>query len=105
MSRRYDIIGSIAATGSTFATGSITVTATATKIPTTNLDNRKAIIVRNMDSSNRVYLGNSGVTASTGFPLIPLEALPFDLSEGAQLYGICDTGQTVEVRYLEVDNG
>ena len=104
MGRRYDIIGVTDATGSAFATTAVTVTATATKLPTTNLDNRKAISVRNFDASNKVYLGNANVTTATGYPLLPYESLPFDMSQGAQLYGICETGQTADVRVMEVNN-
>lgn len=103
--RRRDTHGIMDATGRVFTTGAISVTDTATEIPTLTLENRKAIIIRNWDTDNYVYVGGSGITASTGFPLLPKESLPFDLSDGAQLYGICETGLTAEVRYLEIDNG
>ena len=106
MSRRWDIIGSIAATGSTFVTSVVSVTSTSpVKIPTTNLSNRKAIMIRNCSSGDKLYLGGSGVTTANGFWLNPNETLPFDMSEGAQLYGIADTGITIEVRTIEIDNG
>ena len=104
MGRRTDIIGVTDATGSVFANEAVTVTDTATKLPTTNLENRKAITVFNNSNTNRVYLGGSGVTVATGYPLLPYQGLPWDLSSGAQLYGICDTGKTADVRVCEVDN-
>ena len=103
MSRRYDVIGTIDATGVNIAHGAVSVTTTATKIPTTNLANRKAIVVRNCHATEKLYLGGSGVTTANGYWLNPTESLSFDLSAGAQLYGICATG-TVEVRYIELDN-
>lgn len=104
MARRTDIFGVVDATGSIFAYGAITVTDAATKIPTTNLDNRKAITIFNNSSSETVYIGGSSVTTSTGYPLLPYQGLPFDLGSGGQLYGICNTGKTASVRYLEIDN-
>lgn len=104
MSRRFDIIGSLDATGSGFAHGAVTVAITATKIPTTNMGNRKAIIIRNCSDSAKLYIGGADVTTANGFWLHPNETLPFDLSSGAQIYGICEAG-TIEIRYLEIDNG
>ena len=105
MARRFDVMGVLDATGMNFIVTKITVTATATKLPTTNLPNRKAISVRNNSASVTLYIGGSGVTVATGYPILPYESLPFDMSTGAQLYGICDAGQTVDVRVIEVDNG
>ena len=104
MGRRRDIIGVTDATGSDLAFGAVTVTATATAIPTTPMNNRKAISVRNWDSSNTVYIGTSTVTTATGYPLQPYESFPFDVSQGLALYGICDTGLTAEIRYVEINN-
>lgn len=104
MARRRDIIGVTDATGAVFANEAVTVTDTATALPTTNLSNRKAITVFNNSNLNRVYLGGSGVTTANGYPLLPYQGLPLDLSDGAQLYGICDTGKTADCRVLEVDN-
>jgi len=106
MSRRRDIIGVLDSTGLDFTTGSVTVTTTATAIPTTPMSNRKAITVFNMSQSagEIVYLGNSSVTTATGYPLQPYQGLPFDLGSGAKLYGIVASG-TIEVRTMEIDNG
>lgn len=101
--RRTDIIGILDATGAGFAYGAISVGTSATAIPTANMGNRKAIIVRNNSNSVKVFVGDSNVTTGTGFPLLPSESMPFDLSSGANIYGIVSAG-TAEVRYLEVDN-
>lgn len=107
MARRSDCFGIVDATGTNFTTGAITITDTATKIPTTNIDNRKAISVFNMsqNADEIIYLGGAGVTTATGYPLQPSQGLPFDLSSGASLYGIVATGQSVNLRYIEIDNG
>lgn len=104
MGRRSDIIGVTDATGSTFQATAVTVTDVATKLPTVNLDNRKAITVFNASNTNWLYLGNSDVTTATGYPVLPYQGLPFDMCAGAQLYGICETGKTATIKVLEVDN-
>jgi len=104
MGRRTDIIGVTDATGSVFATEAVTVSDTATKLPTTILSNRKAISVFNMSATETVYLGNADVTTANGYPLVTWQGLPWNLGSGAQLYGICAAGKTAEVRVLEIDN-
>lgn len=105
MGRRSDIFGVTDCTGTIFSHNAVTVTATATKLPSTNLTNRKAITLFNMSETDIVYLGNSDVTTANGYPLERRQGLPLDLSTGAQIYGICESGKTAEVRVLEVDNG
>lgn len=105
MARRRDIIGVLDATGSKFEVGYVTVTDIPVRIPDHNLRNRKAITLFNNDFNNIVKIGNSNVTFALGYPLLPKQGLPFDLGDGAQIYGICDTGKTADVNYLEVDNG
>ncbi len=102
--RRTDIIGTLDATGSEFVTGSITVTDVATRIPTTNMNNRKAISVTNYSGTNWIFIGGIGVTTATGYPIQPYQGIPFDLGSGAYLYAICETGKTADVRFLEIDN-
>lgn len=104
MARNFNIIGILDATGSGFTVNAVSVTATATKLPTTNLDNRKAMIIRNFSKDNIIYIGDSAVTTTTGFPILPYESIPFDINAGANLYAICETGLTADVRTLEVDN-
>ena len=103
MARRRDIIGVLDATGSGFITNSVTVTTTATPLPTTTLKNRKAISIRNYSSSVNIFVGDSGVTAASGYPVLPYESLPFNMSDGANLYAITESG-SADVRVIEVDN-
>jgi len=105
VSRRTDIIGVIDPTGTVIVTGTITVTSTATKIPAYNCADRKAISIRNWSDTEIVYIGGAGVTVATGFPILPKESLPLDAGAGVQAYGICNTGKSAEIRYIEIDNG
>jgi len=104
MARRYDIIGSLDVTGSGFKTQAVTVGNTATALPTTPLANRKSIAVRNNSGTVTIYVGGSDVTTANGYPVLPYEGLPFNMSSGALLYGITASG-TADVRVLEIDNG
>jgi len=86
-----------------FKTTAVTVTTTPTALPTTPLENRRALIVYN-NSSSTIYLGGGSVTASNG---LPLEASsyspPFDAGVRMTLYGIVSSG-TANVRVLEISN-
>jgi len=103
--RRFDVMGVLDATGKTIKTSVITVTAVAALIPTENLKNRKALSIRNWSDTETVYIGTDSVTVVTGYPILPKEPFPLDLGSGSNVYAICDTGQTAEVRIIEVDNG
>lgn len=61
---------------------------------------RYSLIIRNLDTTNTVYLGAASVTASTGFPLKAGETITLDRNDAA-IYGICDTGLTAIVAYFE----
>lgn len=81
----------------------VSVTTSATRLDTGAANNPQgsAIGVYNNGAST-VYLGGSGVTTATGFPLAAGTSLSVDLKEsGDVLYGIVVSG-TVEVRTLEV---
>lgn len=73
-----------------------TVTTTATLIDTSLATGREAALLRN-NGAVTVYLGGSGVTTSTGFPLAAGESLT--LPRGASVYGIVASG-TCNVRSL-----
>jgi hypothetical protein len=61
---------------------------------------RYSIAIRNTDTTNTVYLGASGVTSSTGFPLKAGETFVMDRNYAA-IYGICAAGLTATVAYFE----
>ena len=60
------------------------------------------VAVQNL-GPNPVYLGGSGVAAAEGFKLpagTPEVTLPIGLAAFESVYGICDSGQTAEIRVL-----
>lgn len=80
--------------------GTRTVTSSATAIPATAANDRKALILRN-NGANEVYLGDANVTTSSGFPLKPGEIIALDVSKEVVVYGI--TAATSEnVRFMEL---
>jgi hypothetical protein len=79
--------------------GTVTVTTSATAIPTTALAGRRVIIIVNISSGN-IFLGNSSVTTANGYQLYTQQAISMDVSDAVTVYGIVAAG-TGEVRYLE----
>lgn len=84
-------------------TQAITVTDSPTKIPTTALANRNSISVRVWGSST-VYFGDTSVDVSNGYPKLYSEEIILDIKDNAsvELWAVCDTGQSCEVRIMEV---
>ena len=79
----------------------VSVANTATLIKATN-SSRKKIMIFNNDTSKTVYLGQSGVTTSTGMPVPPqsvfIDEMPY--VGVVAIYGIVSTG-TADVRVQE----
>lgn len=92
------------ASGGVATHGAVTVTDAATKIPPSNLRYRRAIAIRNESMSANIWIGNSDVTIGNGWRIGPYETQPLDCNMNLQWYGICETGQTAEIRYLEIIN-
>ncbi len=103
MGRRRDIIGVIETTGNELKTTKVSVSATATALPTAPMENRKAIVIRNYSNTNTIFIGSLAVTTD-GYPVLPYESLPLTMSDGATIYAICEAGKTADVRVLEVNN-
>lgn len=82
---------------------SIIVTDVPTKLPTTSLTNRNALSMR-VWGANTVYFGLSSVTSSTGYPKRQYEEMVLDIKDNSNvdMYGVCATGLTCEVRILEL---
>lgn len=82
----------------------VTVSNTATPIPSANLAGRKSLIIKNLDSSKIVYLGSATVTADEnstgGHPLAYYENFVGDIGEDTIVYGIVVTG-TAKVSIVE----
>ena len=75
-----------------------TVGASATKVPATALDYRRAILVQNNHATQTVYLGTSTVTADTaatgGYQLGPSDSVTFTLDGSADLWAIASGSST-----------
>jgi hypothetical protein len=80
--------------------GSKTITDTATKILDAN-DVYRPVFIQIM-GNHTVYLGDtSDVATSTGFPVVKhADAITGQLAPGQELWGICASGQTEDLRYF-----
>jgi hypothetical protein len=71
----------------------------------TNRTDRRALIIQNADNSNTVWIGGTHLmTISGGLELLPKQVIVFDNYQGNMnnIYGICDTGKTANIRVGEV---
>lgn len=88
-----------------FKSTTLNVTTTATALPSTNLTNRRSLIIYN-NSSNTVYLGNSSVTISGSTQGLPVPANSYgptlDAGSNMVLYGIA--GGTSSVTVMEMSH-
>lgn len=88
--------------GSALATA-VTVTTSATALPTTALTNRRSLVVYN-NSSVTVFIGGSSVTTSNGMPIAAGTYSPaIDASPGLVIYGIV-ASSTADMRVLELSD-
>lgn len=79
----------------------VTVTDTATLLASADPANRPVWI--QIIGNNTVYLGDSTVTSSNGFPVVKHAApIQGQLGPGQALYGICSSGQSEQVRIFTV---
>ena len=79
----------------------ITVTTSATPLPESPLEYRRAIVIHN-NSASTIYLGGSTVTVLTGLPLSAGEKIAFDIqgNSNVQIYAVAST--SVNVRIMEL---
>jgi hypothetical protein len=84
-------------------TTAVTVSASATPLPATSLENRRSVSVYN-NSSQTLYVGGANVTTSNGVP-VPASSYSniFDAGEHMILYGVV-ASSTADIRVLEVSN-
>lgn len=80
----------------------ITVTTSATALPTTALKGRESISIRNKDSATTtIFIGGSDVTAANGYPLdSTTPAISIDINDSVVIYGITSSG-TADARIIE----
>jgi hypothetical protein len=86
-------------------TTAVTVTTSLTKLPNYGvLDNRRAVIVFNNDTSNTLYIGGSDVTSANGTPVLAQTYSPvIDAGIYMLLYGVTSSS-TVDARVMEISN-
>jgi len=77
----------------------VTVGVTATPLPATALKDRRLLIVEN-NSGVTIYLGDSTVTPTNGFPLANGTSFSINLDEKVTLYGIEAVGDR-DIRVFE----
>jgi hypothetical protein len=84
-------------------TSVITVTDSPTKIPETALTGRNTLSVR-VWGTNTIYVGGSTVSTTIGYPKRQYEEISMDIKGDAsvELYAICASGLTCEIRVLEI---
>lgn len=81
----------------------MTITDVAQALPLSPLTDRNTISVRVMGDKT-VYFGSSAVTSALGYPKFQFEEIFMDIKDNpsVQLYAICATGETCEVRIMEI---
>jgi hypothetical protein len=101
---KVQLSGTNLALHQTIVTGAKTIVSTAAEIfaGASRLDNRHAMVVTNT-GADIVYIGDSGVTASNGFPLFPQDTLriEFDPTSSVGVFA-CTSGTNVQVRVVEL---
>ncbi len=98
-----ELTGSNATIDSAPVVGIKTVTTTAAELfaGASRLANRYAMIVYN-ESSEPVYWGSSGVTAATGFPLLPQDSVVFQFNPSVATAIYFIAGSNAAVRVVEL---
>lgn len=80
---------------------SISVTTSATSLPSNPLEYRRALVIHN-NSSATIFLGGSSVTVGNGLPLLAGEKIAFDVAGNPNVTVYAIAGSTVEVRIMEL---
>lgn len=95
---RYSV--GIAPAGIGIEDTAVTVGTSATQLPGTALDKRRTLLIYN-NGSAIIYIGPSGVTTSSGFPMAVGSALALSVAEGVAVYAISGSASQ-NVRVLEL---
>ena len=79
----------------------LSVSTTAVALPTSALSKRISIIIMNNSTGGQIlYLGDSTVSSTNGFPIYPRGALQIALEDKALIYGI-SSASGADIRLLE----
>lgn len=87
---------------SSWITTKITVGATATQLPATNLTGRDGVIIQNLHTSNKLFVGPANTVtidtgATPGYLLEYKESLRLDCPDDVNAFGIANAAGTVVV--------
>ena len=69
----------------------VTVTTTATALPTVPLFDRTFLTIQNLGNA-AIYIGDSTVTTTTGIEILPHSDRTYPVEDTVTIYGICATG-------------
>lgn len=79
----------------------ITVGGTAVKLPTSPLSKRKSLLITNYSTGGQIlYLGDSTVSTSDGFPLTPRASILLNIEDDIDVYGIA-SASGADIRIFE----
>jgi hypothetical protein len=102
--QKVQLTGSNLALRQTIVTGAKTVASTAAEIfaGSNRLAGRHVMVITNM-GADIMYIGNSGVTTSNGFPLFPQDTLriEFDPTSSVGVFA-CSNGPNIQMRVVEL---
>jgi len=94
-------IGVTFASATAAAYGAKSITSTATKVITTNLANRRKVIVQNLGSKDMFFGHDVSVTAATGILISAGSSVELELGATLDVYAIT-ASSTADARYFEV---
>lgn len=83
------------------AANTLSVANTAQVAVASPLASRKYLSIYNMDNK-KIYIGGSGVTAGSGFPVSPGSYIEMRAGAASAVYFVGSTGATPEIRHLEL---
>jgi hypothetical protein len=87
-------IGGVVPRGSaTLATGQVSVGTTFTQVVAARAN--RATVTMSVGAANACAFGNTGVTATTGFPLQPVAGATLSLDTSAAIFAVCSATTTV----------
>ena len=91
-----------------FVITTMDVTDVATAIPASNLADRVAMSITNLDGVETLYLGKITVTAdrvlgtTSGWEVGAGESFNVDISDALTIYGRTEAGKTIRIKVLEI---
>lgn len=91
-----------------FLVTTLEVTDTAATIPSTALSNRKSIVIRNLSTTDSIFIGptssviaGDAIGTNAGWDVGPNESFNVDFANAIEIYAIAEAGKTVKVKVFE----